>query len=83
MSSPANTTAPPAPPAASEDDRLWTVRDVARFLSMSPSWVYQASAGGTLPCLRIGAAVRFDPATIRAWVRGEAPAKVVQLRGCR
>jgi predicted DNA-binding transcriptional regulator AlpA len=65
-------------------DRLWTVRDVAAFLAVSPSWVYQASAGGTLPCVRLGAALRFDPDGIRAWVRGERHGgKVVQLPGCR
>ena len=65
-------------------DTLWRVPDVARFLAVSPSWVYQASAAGTLPCVRIGAAVRFDPDAIRAWVRGERHGgKVVQLPGCR
>lgn len=70
-----------APPP---NDTLWKVPDVARFLAVSSSWVYQASAAGTLPCVRLGAAVRFDPDTIRAWVRGDrSGGKVVQLPGCR
>lgn len=56
---------------------------VAAFLGVSKSWVYQATASGTLPCIRIGAAVRFDPEVIRAWVRGEMSAPSVRLPGCR
>ena len=65
------------------DLALWTVADVASFLRVSKSWVYQASTAGTLPCIHIGALLRFDPAGIRAWARGESGGKVVQLRGCR
>ena len=62
---------------------LWTVADIAGFLRVSKSWVYQASTAGTLPCIHIGALLRFDPAGIREWARGESGGKVVQLRGCR
>lgn len=62
-----------------DTDRLWTARDVARYLQASESWVRKASADGRLPCRRIGAMVRFDPAVIRAWATGQ-PAKVVPLR---
>jgi excisionase family DNA binding protein len=48
-------------------DRLWDAKDVARYLSVSRSWVYQHAEDGTLPCLRIGALLRFDPAAIRAY----------------
>jgi excisionase family DNA binding protein len=48
-------------------DRLWDAKDVARYLSVSRSWVYQRAEDGTLPCLRIGALLRFDPAAIRAY----------------
>ncbi len=52
------------------DDSLWTVRDVAAFLKTSRSWVYQATADGTLPgVVRLGARLRFDPLVIKAWVR--------------
>ena len=48
------------------DDRLWKPQDVARYLAMSRSWVYQRSATGELPSLNIGGALRFDPAEIKA-----------------
>ena len=65
------------------EDRLWDVADVATYLHVSKSWVYQASASGTLPCVRIGALVRFEPSSLKAWVRGEAGGTVVRLPGCR
>jgi len=54
------------------EDRLWTVPDVARFLSMSTSWVSKRAADGTLPTLRIGRAVRFEPEAVRSFARGES-----------
>jgi excisionase family DNA binding protein len=49
---------------------LWDAQDVARYLKASRSWVYQKAEAGLLPSLRIGGLLRFDPATVRAWVRG-------------
>jgi len=76
---PFDNTATPAGPA----DRLWTVKEAARFLAVSDSWVYQAARTGALPCIHIGKAVRFDPTALRAYVRGETGGKVVQLPKCR
>ena len=61
------------------------VRWLAAFLEVSTSWVYQATASGVIPCVRVGALVRFDPQVIKAWVRGELPAKAstVKLPKCR
>jgi excisionase family DNA binding protein len=61
---------------------LWTAQDVAAFLRVSRSWVYHRAEAGELPCLRIGALLRFDPARIRAYAQGEtaAGATVVALR---
>lgn len=47
---------------------LWTVADVARFLSMSPQWVYKHAELGDLPCLRLGASLRFKPEDVRRYV---------------
>ena len=55
---------------------LWTVAEVGAYLRVSRSWVYHRAAAGLLPCLRVGALVRFDPDTIRAYAQGEQqPAK--------
>ncbi len=64
------------------EERLWTVPDVAGYLGVSVSWVYQHVAAGDLPYRRIGGLVRFFPEDVRAYARGERPggAPVVPLR---
>ncbi len=68
-----------------QDVTLWDAKDVATYLKASRSWVYQKAEGGELPCLRIGGLLRFDPATIRAYARGEQPvqARVISLSSRR
>jgi excisionase family DNA binding protein len=55
------------------------VADVAHFLSMSTSWVYKEAEAGRLPCVRIGAALRFRPDEIRAFLEGERAPRVSVL----
>jgi excisionase family DNA binding protein len=52
--------------ATDASDRLWDAREVARYLNVSRSWVYQHAEAGTLPYFRVGALLRFDPDAIRA-----------------
>lgn len=61
---------------------MWRAADVARYLSMSLPWVYKQAELGTLPCVRLGAAVRFPVADIRAWAERQrvSPGRVVSLR---
>ena len=56
---------------------------VAEFLGVSRSWVYQAAAAGRMPCVRLGALLRFDAFTIRDWARGKTPGSIVTLPHCR
>lgn len=53
------------------DETLWDARDVARYLKVSRSWVYQRAESGDLPCLRVGGCLRFEPEEIRLYARGE------------
>ena len=63
-------------------DALWTAQDVAAYLRASRSWVYQKAEAGVLPSMRVCGLLRFDPATVRAFARGElAPATVIPMRG--
>lgn len=73
------------PSPAEQDHALWDAQDVAAYLKVSRSWVYQRVEAGQLPYLRIGGLLRFDPATIRAYARGEQPvqARVVSLSSRR
>ena len=50
------------------DDRLWTARDVARFLSFHPNTVYLWAAQRKLPCVRLGGRLRFMPRDINRWL---------------
>ncbi|MBE2252391.1 MAG: helix-turn-helix domain-containing protein [Myxococcus sp.] len=58
---------------------LWRVRDVARFLSMSVSWVYKETEAGRLPCVRIGAALRFSPEQMRGYLANLERGRVLTL----
>src|SRR3954471_11244049 len=60
-------------PAILNPDTLWDVDAVARYLSASKSWVYKAAERGELPCIRIGAMLRFAPNAVRAWLKGVRP----------
>jgi excisionase family DNA binding protein len=78
----------PPPDDASEDDlvpieKLLTVADLARLLQSSRSFVYKAAEVGTLPCVRIGALLRFDIKAIRAWLKGERNRGNVNVPGTR
>lgn len=62
-------------------ESLWTAADVARYLKVSRSWVYQKVDEGLLPALRVGGTLRFEPAAIRTWLaRGAPSASVIQFR---
>jgi hypothetical protein len=62
-------------------DALWTAEDVAAYLQASRSWVYQKAEAAVLPSLRVCGLLRFDPAVVRAFARGEIqPAAVIPLR---
>lgn len=48
-------------------ESLMDVDDVAAYLKLSRSWVYQHSASGRLPSRKIGGSLRFIPSEIREW----------------
>ena len=60
-----------------DDESLWTVKDVARLLKASSSWVYKNAERGHIPCVHIGALLRFDPAAIRAWLASKSGGKAL------
>ena len=50
-------------------EQLWDANDVADFLKVSRSWVYQKAEAGLLPYLKVGGLLRFDPEEILAYSR--------------
>lgn len=67
-------------------ERLWTVRECAKYLSMSEKWVYRQVELGTIPFSRLGGrTVRFHPQRVREYaakLTGDG-AKVIPLHGKR
>lgn len=51
---------------------LWTADDLAAYLSLSRRAVYALVAGSTVPHIRIGARLRFQPQSVQAWVKAHA-----------
>jgi len=71
-------------PTSLAADRLWTVREAAAFLGRSTSWVYKAAECGALPRAKgMGWGLRFLPADLMAYARGELPAAVPMRRRAR
>jgi excisionase family DNA binding protein len=46
-----------------------TAAELAAFLNLGKSAVYEMAATGRIPSIKFGATVRFDPATVAAWLR--------------
>lgn len=56
------------PSGAASAPALLTRAEASRFLALSPRKLDQLAASGELPRVKIGAAVRFDPADLEAFV---------------
>ncbi len=56
--------------------KLLTVKEVCDMLAVKKSTVYEWTALGLMPYVRLNGALRFDEAEIRAWVeRSKKPAR--------
>lgn len=55
-------------PAAISNDYFWDVRNVAKYLSVTPKWVYEHVASGHVPHRRLVRLIRFTHADIDAWL---------------
>ncbi len=57
-------------PSRTEDmQKLTTVKEVAEALGLGESSVYRMAKTGRIPAVVIGRRVRFEPASIEAWLR--------------
>lgn len=65
---------------------LWRPKEVASFLQVSVSWVYQKAESGLLPVIRLpgSSLLRFEPEVIRAYARGEwTPTKAPMVHAAK
>ena len=59
--------------SATAPDRLWTVQQVADFLAVPVTTLYQWRYLHTGPAAyRVGRHLRYDPAAVRAWLAENA-----------
>ena len=47
---------------------LFTSKEAAKALCISERTLYALAKAGEIPAVRVGRAVRYDPADLRAWV---------------
>lgn len=60
--------ADPTSPAARSMSTLLTLRDAAKYLGVCERTIRATIAARLLRCVRIGRAVRIDPADLRAFI---------------
>jgi len=49
-------------------DKLLTVEEIAEYLSLKPSTIYQWTHQGFIPHIKIGSRVRFRMSQIEKWL---------------
>lgn len=54
---------------------LWTPKEAAAALGISPRLLWSKTKIGEIPCLRIGKAVRYSPAALQKWIDRASPEK--------
>jgi excisionase family DNA binding protein len=48
---------------------LLTARQVRTYFNLSKTTLYDRVSRGTIPYVRIGSSIRFDPVRVAAWLR--------------
>jgi predicted DNA-binding transcriptional regulator AlpA len=52
-----------------QNNELWDVRDVARYLRCNVAYVYWLANKRGFPRRKLGRLARYDPAEVKAWFR--------------
>ncbi|MGO9021405.1 MAG: helix-turn-helix domain-containing protein [Syntrophobacteraceae bacterium] len=55
------------------EQALVDINSMAEILGIKPSWLYSETRkrGGTIPVLRVGKYLRFDPAEVIEWLKNQ------------
>ena len=70
----------PTPSTFARGGGLWNIDDFADFMRISRKAAYALVASGSVPRIRIGVRLRFQPQAVEAWVRAQARTPESQLR---
>jgi excisionase family DNA binding protein len=63
-----------------ENERLMTVRDVARFLNVQENTIYQYCYKRKIPYLKVGRHKRFNKSVILAWLEKNSYNDIMPVR---
>lgn len=58
---------------------LWTVAEAAAYLKISPKELRNRVTRRSVPYLKIGRSIRFDPAKLRAWAASHGVPTILEL----
>ena len=62
-------------------DRLLTADEVAEYLSVPKSWVYESTRSGAMPCITLGKYRRYRLADVERWLETcSQPGRSIGLR---
>lgn len=53
---------------APAEERLMTIEEAAKHLGVTVGWIYKRTAGGEIPCRKIGRFVKFSRRELDDWV---------------
>lgn len=57
-----------------QNARLMSVADLAKYLGVTPAWVYNNHRALNIPARKIGGHLRFRPSDVDRWIERECPA---------
>jgi excisionase family DNA binding protein len=64
-----------------EDDRLYSVKSLAKYLGVSDQWVYERIKFKEIPHIKIGKFPRFKKADINKWLEEQKVPAINPLSG--
>lgn len=56
---------------AAVEPLLWSAKDSAKALAICEKTLWRMTKAGKIPCVRIGAAVRYCPKELAAWIESQ------------
>jgi len=56
----------------SSQAKLIDIRELAALLHVPVSWLYERTRTGTIPCIRLGKYIRFNPQEVLAFFRSKS-----------
>lgn len=65
---PASSPSVPVPSAPATIEALMDAKGSAKVLGISPRLLWSLTKAGQIPCVRLGRAVRYDPADLRTFI---------------